>query len=244
MVGAHVEGDRRIDARLHDLEGLDDPAADEFHNADENDQNDYGHMGHVLHIPIVAVADCKVSQTAGSDHSGHGRQVQQADGGDGGAPCDGRDAFLQVNTENNLHGTGPHGQRRFNESGVQLRQSALHLTGEKGNAAEHQRDNGSAHINGGSHNGAGHRHDPCQQDNKGDGAKQAYQLIRNLINDFVFQNAARLRNREQHAKNQPQNKGNGSGPDNHQKRVANGGIKVRQLCHDIGNQIIQKLLHL
>ena len=29
MVGAHVEGDRRIDARLHDLEGLDDPAADD-----------------------------------------------------------------------------------------------------------------------------------------------------------------------------------------------------------------------
>jgi len=142
----------------------------------------------------------EITEAACTDHTGHSGQIQKTDGCDRGTPCDSRYAFPQVDTKDDFCGAGAHGERRLNEPGIQLGQSSLHLPGEKGDTAEHQWDNGPAHINRRPHDDTGQRHDPCQKDNKGDGAEQADQLVQDLIDDLVFQNAVRLRDREQHAK--------------------------------------------
>ena len=221
----------------------DDLAANELHNANDNDQDQHRDVGDVDHVAVVAVADGEIAQTACADNARHCGEVEQADGRDGRAACDRRDAFLEVDAEDDLKRRRAHGERRLDQTAVQLRERALDLPGEERHRAEHQRNDRAAHIQRRAHDDAGERHDPRQQDDERDGAEQADQLVDDLVDDFVFQNAARLCDREQHAERQTEHERDRTRPDHHEQCVTDRRIEVRQLCHDVRNDVIQKLLH-
>ena len=191
----------------------------------------------------MAVTDSEVAQTARADDTRHCGQVQQADSRDSRAARDGGNAFLQVNAEDDLQRRGAHRESRFDEAAVQLCEGALHLTGEERHRTEYQRYDSAADIDGRAHDGTRHRHYPCQQDDERNGTEQADQLVQNLIDDFVFQNAARLGDRDQHTQCQTEHERDCTRPDHHEQRVIDGRVEVRQLCHYVWNDVIQKLLH-
>ena len=191
----------------------------------------------------MAVTDGEVAQTTGTDDTGHCSQVQQADRRDGCAARDGGYAFLQVYAEDDLQRCGAHRERRFDQTAVQLGKCTLHLTGEERHRTEYQRYDSAADIDGRTHNRTGNRHYPRQQDDERDGTEQADQLVQNLIDDFVFQNAARLGDGDEHAQRQPEHERDCTRPDHHEQRVTDGCVEVRQLCHYVWNDVIQKLLH-
>ena len=56
---------------------LDDLAANELHNANNDDEDQNSDVGNVQHVAVVAVTDGEVAQTAGTDDTGHCGQVQQ-----------------------------------------------------------------------------------------------------------------------------------------------------------------------
>ena len=166
-------------------------------------------------------------------------QVQQADGGDGRAARDGRDALAQVDAEDDLQRARAHRERRLDQAAVQLGQRALYLPREERHRAEHQRHNRAADVDGRTHDRAGDGQHPRQQDDERDGAEQAHELVEDLVDDAVLQDAAGLCDGEQHAQRQTQHERDRARPDYHQQRIADGLIEVRKPAHDIGNPVIQ-----
>ena len=55
---------------------LDDLAADELHNTNNDDEDQHSDVGNVQHVAVVAVTDGEVAQTAGTDDTGHCGQVE------------------------------------------------------------------------------------------------------------------------------------------------------------------------
>ena len=78
-----------------------------------------------------------------------------------------------------------------------------------------------------------------QQDDERDGAEQAHELVEDLVDDAVLQDAAGLCDGEQYAQRQTQHERDRARPDHHQQRIADGLIEVRKPAHDIGNPVIQ-----
>lgn len=102
-------------------------AADKLKYTDDDDQDKNRYIGYITHISVMTIPDRKVSQATGTHDASHGGQIQQADRGDRRAARDGRHALLQIDPKDDLNGTGPHRQGRFDQSGIEFCKRTFHL---------------------------------------------------------------------------------------------------------------------
>ena len=77
--------------------------SDKLDSADNQKNNDNRSPNHVAVPHLIAIPDTEIAQSSGSDGSCHGRNSNQADKGDHCDTGNPRDAFFQINSENDFN---------------------------------------------------------------------------------------------------------------------------------------------
>ena len=186
-------------------------------------------------------AKSATTQAAGTYRPRHSGKAYQTDGGKRCRTHNRRNAFPQINLEDDFPGAKPHRLRSFNHTTADFRQSRFHLTGKERYDTTNQRNNGSLHSNTSAYHHSGHGQKQCQQDDKGHGTEGIDGFIHHLIDCMAFQNAAWFRDNQHNTKDNAQYKRNTARNPHHDKGIDDCLIKLRQFLHQIRKYGIKQL---
>ena len=97
-------------------------AVDQPYKSDQ-DENGGKHQREVK--GLVSIGQSDVSDTAASDVTGHGGGSDQCDGSGGQRQDDGSKCLRQYEMNDDLECIGPHGLRRLDDSGIDVKQGVF-----------------------------------------------------------------------------------------------------------------------
>ena len=216
---------------------------DSLKNTYENEKHDHADVYDVLVELVLTIADGKAAETACADSACHCGETDKADGGDGGHTNKLRNGFMEINAEDESHGSASHASRRLDLAGAYVCESGFNLSGKEGYSTENERYDGTGDTDCRSHDRSGEGNQEYEKNDKGNRTEYVDENIDDEEHNAVRLDSILFRNGKDDANDKSEEEGDNTRDCKHLQGCNASGEELVLVINYVGYQFFKKLCH-